>query len=179
MTGLLVGAGLSDEEAQIFSAGLEKGGTLVVLRIGPEHRDLANSILARGNARDTAGNTHVAGRSQQTKVEPSKDKTATGGAKIDDPIADKSSSPVIKADRVKGTSVYDQNGKHLGVVDKLMIHKLSGRVEYVVMSFGGIHGMGEEQSFVPWRTLTYDTHLQGYRARITEDQVRAGIDPSH
>lgn len=172
MTGLLVGAGISDEEAQIFSAGLEKGGTLVVLRIGPEQYDLANSILAQGSARDITGNTHVAGRSQQTKVDPSKGRTAADRAKIDGPVAEKSSSSVIRADRVKGTSVYDPNGKHLGVVDRLMIHKLSGRVEYVVMSFGGIHGMGEEQSFVPWGTLTYDTHLQGYRANMTEEQVR-------
>ena len=178
MTGLLVGAGIGDEEAQVFSAGLQKGGTLVVLRIAPEQYDLVNSILAQGNAHDIAGNTHIAGKSRQAKVDTSTHTMAAHEAKFNDAIADKSSSSVIRADRVTGTSVYDPNGKHLGTVDRLMIHKLSGRVEYVVMSFGGIHGMGEEKSLVPWETLTYDTHLQGYRASMTEDRVRAGGDSS-
>jgi hypothetical protein len=25
--------------------------------------------------------------------------------------------------------------------------------------------------FIPWAALTYDTHVQGYRTNVTEDQV--------
>ena len=68
--------------------------------------------------------------------------------------------------------MYDANGKHMGVVKRLMIEKSSGRVAYVVMSFRGFLGLEEEGvCFIPWAALTYDTHVQGYRTNVTEDEV--------
>ena len=49
-----------------------------------------------------------------------------------------------------------------------MIEKISGRVAYAVMSFGGFLGMGTEEHAIPWNKLTYDTRLGGYRTDITE-----------
>jgi hypothetical protein len=43
-----------------------------------------------------------------------------------------------------------------------MIEKISGRVAYSVMSFGGFLGMGTEEHAIPWNKLTYDTRLGGY-----------------
>jgi PRC-barrel domain len=80
--------------------------------------------------------------------------------------------PLIESDRVEGTSVYDPQGKNIGSIKRLMIEKISGRVAYAVMSFGGFLGMGEEEHAVPWSKLTYDTSLGGYRTDITEDQLR-------
>jgi hypothetical protein len=53
-----------------------------------------------------------------------------------------------------------------------MIEKLSGRVAYSVMSFGGFLGMGSEEHPIPWSKLTYDTRLGGYRTDVTENQLR-------
>jgi sporulation protein YlmC with PRC-barrel domain len=80
--------------------------------------------------------------------------------------------PLIESDRVEGTSVYGQNGEHLGSIKRLMIEKISGRVAYAVMSFGGFLGMGTEEHTIPWNKLDYDPELGGYRTDITEDQVR-------
>jgi hypothetical protein len=60
----------------------------------------------------------------------------------------------------------------IGSIKRLMIEKISGRVAYAVMSFGGFLGMGAEEHAVPWNKLTYDTNLGGYRTDITEDQLR-------
>jgi hypothetical protein len=54
----------------------------------------------------------------------------------------------------------------------LLIEKISGRVAYAVMSFGGFLGMGREEHAMPWNKLTYDTTLGGYRTDITEQQLR-------
>jgi hypothetical protein len=170
MTGLLIGAGFSDEDAKIYSAGLQKGGTLVVLRVESGQFELANSILAAGNPRDLGGITHIDGSSDPAKVDPVAGRAA-GRARPDDAVSERSDTSVIQADRVKGTSVYDPGGKHLGVVSRLMIHKASGQVAYVVMSSGAIHGMGGQDCFIPWRALTYDAHLQGYRTTITEEMI--------
>ena len=79
---------------------------------------------------------------------------------------------MIESDRVEGTTVYDPQGNNIGSIKRLMIEKISGRVGYAVMSFGGFLGMGEEEHPVPWGKLTYDTSLGGYRTDITEQQLR-------
>jgi hypothetical protein len=80
--------------------------------------------------------------------------------------------PLIESDRVEGTTVYDPRGNNIGSIKRLMIEKISGRVAYAVMSFGGFLGMGAEEHSVPWNKLTYDTSLGGYRTDITEEQLR-------
>jgi PRC-barrel domain len=80
--------------------------------------------------------------------------------------------PLIESDRVEGTTVYDPNGNNIGSIKRLMIEKISGRVAYALMSFGGLLGMGAEEHAIPWNKLTYDPNLGGYRTDITEEQLR-------
>ena len=91
--------------------------------------------------------------------------------------------PLIESDRVEGTTVYDRSGNNIGSIKRLMIEKISGRVAYAVMSFGGFLGMGTEEHSVPWNKLTYDTNLGGYRTDITEQQLRGApaipTDPNY
>jgi PRC-barrel domain len=81
--------------------------------------------------------------------------------------------PLIESDRVEGTTVYDPQGNNIGSIKRLMIEKVSGRVAYAVMSFGGFLGIGTEDHSIPWNKLTYDTNLGGYRTDITEQQLRS------
>ena len=83
-----------------------------------------------------------------------------------------SSKPAIGSDRVEGTAVYDPNGKRIGTIKRLMIEKVSGRVTYAVMTFGGFLSIGSHEHTIPWDKLRYDTRLGGYRTDITEDQLR-------
>ena len=69
---------------------------------------------------------------------------------------------LISADKVEGTAVYNRAGEKLGTVGKIMIDKISGRVAYAVMSFGGFLGMGESYHPLPWNVLDYDTKMGGY-----------------
>ena len=80
--------------------------------------------------------------------------------------------PLIESDRVEGTTVYDPSGNNIGSIKRLMIEKISGKVAYAVMSFGGFLGMGADEHTIPWNKLTYDTSLGGYRTDITEEQLR-------
>jgi PRC-barrel domain len=73
---------------------------------------------------------------------------------------------------IRGTTVYDPQGSNIGSIKRLMIEKISGRVAYAVMSFGGFLGMGSDEHMIPWSKLTYDTSLGGYRTDITESQLR-------
>ena len=59
-----------------------------------------------------------------------------------------------------------------------MIEKISGKVAYAVMSFGGFLGMGEDEHTIPWSKLDYNTSLGGYRTDISEEQLRRAPSPS-
>jgi hypothetical protein len=53
-----------------------------------------------------------------------------------------------------------------------MIDKISGKVAYAVISFGGFMGIGEDYYPLPWCNLKYDTQFGGYRVNVTEDQLK-------
>ena len=86
--------------------------------------------------------------------------------------AEMTGKPLIESDRVEGTTVYDPRGNNIGSIKRLMIEKISGRVAYAVMRFGGFLGMGTEEHSIPWKKLTYDTSLGGYRTDVTEAQLK-------
>ncbi len=69
---------------------------------------------------------------------------------------------LISSEKVDGTSVYNRKGESLGTIHHLMIDKLTGRVEYAVMSFGGFLGIGESYHPLPWSMLTYERSMGGY-----------------
>lgn len=71
-------------------------------------------------------------------------------------------SSLIAADKVEGTNVYNRAGEHLGSIDDVMIDKVTGKVAYAVMSFGGFLGIGERYHPMPWGMLKYDTAQGGY-----------------
>src|SRR5205085_10972205 len=80
---------------------------------------------------------------------------------------------LISSDKVDGTSVYNRNGDNIGTIDHLMNDKISGQVEFAVMSTGGFLGIGENYSPLPWNSLVYDVNLGGYvlnadRARLDQ-----------
>ena len=51
---------------------------------------------------------------------------------------------LIGSDKVDGTPVYGADDRKIGSVQRVMIDKISGKVAYAVISFGGFLGMGEE-----------------------------------
>lgn len=87
-------------------------------------------------------------------------------------------SRLIASNKVEGTPVYSRDGERLGTVYNFMVDKVSGQVEYAVMSYGGFLGMGQRYYPLPWRVLTYHTDAGGYvinmRARDFEDAPSFG-----
>lgn len=82
-------------------------------------------------------------------------------------------STLIGSDKVEGTAVYGADQQHIGSIERVMIDKLSGKVAYAVISFGGFLGLGSDYYPVPWPTLKYDTGLGGYLVNLTRDRLEA------
>jgi hypothetical protein len=79
---------------------------------------------------------------------------------------------LIGSDKVEGTAVYGANDTKIGSIERVMIDKMSGKVSYAVLSFGGFLGIGDDHYPLPWQSLKYDTNLGGYRTGITETQLK-------
>jgi len=78
---------------------------------------------------------------------------------------------VVASDKVSGTAVYATDGEKMGSIERLMIEKASGKVSYAVLSFGGFLGLGHDHYPIPWRTLSYDTSLGGYRTTVPKEKL--------
>lgn len=86
---------------------------------------------------------------------------------------------LIASDKVEGTVVYNREGEKLGSIKNFMVGKLNGRVEYAVLSFGGLFGMGEKLHPLPWDTLDYDTEKGGYIVDIDKETLKSGPSFEH
>jgi hypothetical protein len=86
--------------------------------------------------------------------------------------ARRETASLIGSDKVEGTAVYGPDDRKIGTVQRVMLDKISGKVAYAVVSFGGFLGMGEDYYPMPWAKLDYDTSLGGYRVDITEQQLK-------
>jgi sporulation protein YlmC with PRC-barrel domain len=75
---------------------------------------------------------------------------ATQGTTLDT----RETARLIASDKVEGTPVYRSNGERVGQIERIMIDKISGKVAYAVMSFGGFMGIGEDYYPLPWSLLT-------------------------
>jgi hypothetical protein len=79
---------------------------------------------------------------------------------------------LISSDKVQGTAVYGPNDEKVGSITSVMIEKVSGKVSYAVLGFGGFLGIGDDHYPLPWSSLKYDTGLGGYRTGVTADQLK-------
>jgi hypothetical protein len=78
---------------------------------------------------------------------------------------------LIASDRVEGTTVFRSDGKKVGVIERLMIEKVSGKVAYAVLTFGGVLRIGRKHLPVPWERLEYSVVHEGYFAHLTEQEL--------
>jgi hypothetical protein len=79
--------------------------------------------------------------------------------------------PLISA-RVDNTPVYDSAGRKLGVIYSFHIDRLSGRVEYAVLSFGGLLGLGQSYHPVPFKLLHVNQEKGGYTIRADKEMLK-------
>ena len=79
---------------------------------------------------------------------------------------------IIESDRVEGTAVFDGIFEQIGTIRRLLIEKVSGRVVFVAVTFGGFLGIGSHHVTIPWDKLTFDMELVGFLTDVTDAQIR-------
>lgn len=92
---------------------------------------------------------------------------------LNEDIQARKTHTLIASDKVEGTRVFSPSGEHIGSVKRIVIDKVSGRVAYAVLAFGGFFGIGDDYYPLPWEKLKYDQDLGGYRVDVTKEQLEA------
>lgn len=92
---------------------------------------------------------------------------------LDRDIATDETDRLIASNKVEGTAVYDTQGEKLGSIYNFMVEKSSGQVEYAVLQFGGVFGLGSDYYPIPWEKLSYDTDEGGYVVDIDKETLEA------
>lgn len=95
-------------------------------------------------------------------------------AAIEEGYGRKEGSNIIAADKVEGTAVYNMAGDKVGTIGNVMIDKLSGKVVFATLAFGGVLGVGQKYHALPWNVLTYNTDLGGYQLNVDREKLGAG-----
>lgn len=86
-------------------------------------------------------------------------------------IATDETNRLIASNKVEGTQVYNHEGEKLGSIYNFMVDKRSGDVEYAVLQFGGLFGLGSDYYPLPWNVLTYDTDQGGYVVNLDKTML--------
>lgn len=103
----------------------------------------------------------------------------------DETIATDETLDLIASNKVEGTLVYDREGEKLGTIHNLMIDKHTGQVDYAVLSFGGLFGLGTDYYPLPWDMLDYDEEEGGYVVDLDKETLEnaprygAGEEPTY
>lgn len=80
-------------------------------------------------------------------------------------------TPLIRAEKVIGTNVYNHAGEKLGSVEDVVLDKKTGRAVYATMAFGGFLGLGHKHHHLPWSMLKYDSVKDGYMTNLTKESL--------
>jgi hypothetical protein len=79
---------------------------------------------------------------------------------------------LIGSDKVQGTAVYSADGEKIGAIERVMIEKLTGKVSYAVLSFGGFLGFVDDHYPLPWPSLKYNVDLGGYQTLVPIEKIK-------
>lgn len=88
---------------------------------------------------------------------------------------------IVNANDVIGVEVKNPQGEDLGKVEALMLDKIEGTVAYVVLSFGGLFGMGDKLFAMPWSIFDYDKEEDCFVINVDKETLQnsPGFDKDH
>ncbi len=95
----------------------------------------------------------------------------------------KANTPVnyLTATSLIGNKVYNKEDEKLGDIKDIMIDVLSGKIDYMIIEFGGFLGIGEKLFAVPFRALVLDTERHAFILNQKREVLEnaPGFDKEH
>lgn len=87
----------------------------------------------------------------------------------------------LSANTLKGNKVVNPDNELLGHVEDFMLDTTTGIVDYVVLSFGGVMGVGDKFFAVPMQALKVDTESEQFVLDVDKKKLEKapGFDKRH
>lgn len=79
---------------------------------------------------------------------------------------------IASASRLLGDDIRNYEDEELGSIKDIMLDTSSGEIAYVILSAGGILGIGEKLLAVPWYALELDTDVGCFRLSIDKESLK-------
>lgn len=86
--------------------------------------------------------------------------------------AEELSEDVVRTDEIIGVDVVNKGGENLGAIKDIVLDKYEGQVRYVVLSFGGILGMGDKLFALPWKAIHYDESEDSFVLDVDKERLK-------
>ncbi|AJI45146.1 PRC-barrel domain-containing protein [Francisella tularensis] len=83
----------------------------------------------------------------------------------------KISNLALPASHLIGEKVVNYKGENLGKVKEIMINPNTGKVAYVVVSYGGFLGMGDKLFAFPIKAFKVDTANAQFKIKKTKEEL--------
>jgi sporulation protein YlmC with PRC-barrel domain len=95
----------------------------------------------------------------------------------------KANTPVkyLTALSIIGNKIYNTSDENLGGIKDVMLNLHDGKIEYVVIEYGGFLGIGEKFFAVPFKVLTLDTTRHAFILNQNREVLEnaPGFDKDH
>lgn len=79
---------------------------------------------------------------------------------------------MVKASEVTGVKVRNAMGEHLGEINDVVLDKTLGKINYLVLDFGGVLGFGNKFFAIPWQLFTYDANEDCFLLNIQKELLK-------
>lgn len=85
-----------------------------------------------------------------------------------------------RASKITGATVFSRQGEEFGKVNDLVIGQ-DGRVQYMILSYGGVMGVGDKLVPIPWRAVSPGTKENTFSVNVDKDKLARApsFDPNN
>lgn len=83
----------------------------------------------------------------------------------------KSARGIVSTKDILGVKVINPKKENLGEIQEIVIEKVSGKIRYLVLSFGGFLGMGDKLFAIPWNAVHYNPVEDAFSLNMTKDKL--------
>ncbi len=85
---------------------------------------------------------------------------------------DNHSENIVCTDDVIGKDVKSAQLESLGEIEEIVLDKVSGQARYVVLSFGGFLGLGDDYFAFPWKSISYNKEEECFILNVSKEKLK-------
>jgi len=79
--------------------------------------------------------------------------------------------PLLRVKEIRGNTLMSDDGRDLGKIDELVFDAGSGRVAFVVVTFGGTLGFGAEKALIPWTFFDVNKDGRLFATNLDKEKI--------